>query len=155
PGAFVLYASTPAAVYRYDTSVMAASGSLLVAAPAGAVYRGVALPPTTAAYLQPTAFISGTPSPSSTASHSATLSPGASPSATGSAASTVSASQTPSAARTPPNTPSNSPSPSNAMRLFQPTSVVVTRVGDAYWRADLAQVRRWCRIDTVSVRISQ
>jgi len=73
-GHFVLYASTPAHVFRYDTST--SQLSVLVTAPVGHFYRGVVLAPYSVAMVAPTPFAtqSRTPSSSTTPSASPTAS---------------------------------------------------------------------------------
>ena len=152
PATWIVYGTTPSTLFRYDTG----AGALTTVTTADAgFFRGVVLPPLAKAYLQPSPFNSkspthtGTPSPSSspsqTASTSATLSIGASPStsatptvtATASATSTASASSTAtvsiSVSATP--TPTQTGTPTNPLLSFEPTSVVVVRVGDPVYPA--------------------
>ena len=102
-GAFVVYATTPSTLYRYNT-VTGAKSVITTAAP-GTVLRGVALPPLNPVWLAPTPDITATPSvtPSATPSTSFSLTAAATPSASALATST--------------QTPSNSPTPTASLSI--------------------------------------
>ena len=116
---FIIYGTTPTALYRYDTG--SSSLSTVTTATAGTVFRGVTLPPRNAAYETPTPFptmsltatpsnsfgVTGTPTLTTTQTQttSSTATATASTTAQSTATATITASNTPTATITASNTP--------------------------------------------------